>query len=119
MGVWVVTCCCGLYWQLSLVLNWRWHAGAVPSAGWSAREAATGRRSPGRPHVHAPTCCLPPCPQASLEDLNRQLAFAGEAELPMNRFRPNLVVRGARAWAEDGWRRLAVGAGAGDVEFEK
>lgn len=68
----------------------------------------------------APRACshlLPPCPQASLDDLNRQLAFAGEAGLPMNRFRPNLVVRGARAWAEDGWRRLAVGAGAGAVEF--
>jgi uncharacterized protein len=29
--------------------------------------------------------------------------------LSMIRFRPNLVVAGARAWAEDGWRRIRVG----------
>lgn len=58
-------------------------------------------------------------PQASLESLNTQLVYRGDPELPMNRFRPNLVVRGARAWAEDHWRGLAVGDGDGDVEFEK
>ena len=30
----------------------------------------------------------------------------------MRRFRPNLVVSGAPAWAEDGWQALAVGDGA-------
>lgn len=29
--------------------------------------------------------------------------------LPMTRFRPNLVVEGAEAFAEDGWRRIRVG----------
>lgn len=33
----------------------------------------------------------------------------GEA-LPMDRFRPNVVVDGAAAWAEDGWGALRVGA---------
>ena len=69
----------------------------------------------------------PPCPrratQASLEELNRQLAYKGERELPMARFRPNLVVAGARAFAEDGWATLAVGgagpAGDGGVQFDK
>jgi hypothetical protein len=41
------------------------------------------------------------------------LAAAG-APVPMLRFRPNLVVDGAPAWAEDGWRRLRIGA----VEFD-
>jgi uncharacterized protein YcbX len=43
--------------------------------------------------------------EASLADLNRRLA----APLPMNRFRPNLVVRGSEPYAEDGWRRIRVG----------
>ena len=40
--------------------------------------------------------------EASLADLNRRL----ESPLPMNRFRPNLVVRGTEPFAEDRWRRL-------------
>ena len=41
--------------------------------------------------------------QASLDDLNRRLA----APLPMNRFRPNVVVTGTAPWEEDGWRRFS------------
>jgi uncharacterized protein YcbX len=43
----------------------------------------------------------------SLEDLN----VRASAPVPMARFRPNLVVGGAPAWAEDGWTALAIGAG--------
>jgi len=43
--------------------------------------------------------------EASLADLNSRL----DEPLPMNRFRPNLVVRGCEAFAEDGWRRVRVG----------
>ncbi|GAB3416724.1 MOSC domain-containing protein [Flindersiella endophytica] len=43
---------------------------------------------------------------ASLDSLNDWLAEAGDEPLPMSRFRPNLVVSGAGAWAEDGWERL-------------
>ncbi|CAN5689205.1 MOSC domain-containing protein [soil metagenome] len=43
--------------------------------------------------------------EASLEDLNGRLA----EPLPMNRFRPNFVVRGCDPYAEDGWNRLRVG----------
>lgn len=39
--------------------------------------------------------------QASLDDLNAKLAQAGRAQLPMNRFRPNLVVDGLEAFEED------------------
>lgn len=49
---------------------------------------------------------------ASLEALNAAVAEGDRPEegpLPMNRFRPNLVVDGFDAWAEDGWNRLAVG----------
>jgi uncharacterized protein len=44
--------------------------------------------------------------EASLEDLNARLDQA----LPMNRFRPNLVVEGCEPFAEDGWRRVRIGA---------
>ncbi|MER6119693.1 MOSC N-terminal beta barrel domain-containing protein [Streptomyces sp. NPDC001743] len=50
--------------------------------------------------------------QASLDALNSLIAggdHAGEGPLPMNRFRPNAVVAGTDAWAEDGWSRIAIG----------
>ena len=43
--------------------------------------------------------------QASLDDLNQRLATA----LPMNRFRPNIVVAGCEPFAEDGWQQLQIG----------
>ena len=42
---------------------------------------------------------------ASLGDLNARL----DRPLPMNRFRPNVVVDGCEPWEEDGWRRAQVG----------
>jgi len=44
--------------------------------------------------------------QGSLDDLNGRLA----TPVPMNRFRPNLVVQGNTPFAEDGWRQLQIGA---------
>ncbi|MFE7275247.1 MOSC domain-containing protein [Streptomyces sp. NPDC057623] len=49
---------------------------------------------------------------ASLDALNSLIArgdHAGEGPLPMNRFRPNVVVSGTSAWAEDDWSRVAIG----------
>ena len=43
---------------------------------------------------------------ASLADLNGRLA----APVGMDRFRTNVAVVGAAAWAEDGWAHLAIGA---------
>ena len=37
------------------------------------------------------------------------LADLGIEGVSMTRFRPNLVVRGAAAWAEDDWRRIRIG----------
>ncbi len=46
---------------------------------------------------------------ASLADLNARLLAKGHASLPMNRFRPNLVVSGSDAYAEDGWEEIHMG----------
>lgn len=43
---------------------------------------------------------------ASLTDLNSRL----EQPLPMNRFRPNLVVAGCEPFAEDDWKRIRIGS---------
>lgn len=43
--------------------------------------------------------------QASLDELNSRL----EAPVPMNRFRPNIVVAGCDAFAEDSWNKIRIG----------
>ena len=43
--------------------------------------------------------------QESLDDLNTRL----ETPLPMNRFRPNLVVAGCKPFEEDTWKRIRIG----------
>ncbi|WP_025915583.1 MOSC domain-containing protein [Herminiimonas sp. CN] len=48
--------------------------------------------------------------QASLADLNQKLAAQGRAPLPMNRFRPNLVIDGVAAFEEDYIESLRIGA---------
>lgn len=47
--------------------------------------------------------------RASLDDLNRRMGLT----LPMERFRPNLVVEGCEAYAEDDWKRIRIG----NIEF--
>lgn len=47
--------------------------------------------------------------EEGLEDLNSRL----ESPVPMNRFRPNLVVKGCEPFAEDTWNRIRIG----DVEL--
>jgi uncharacterized protein YcbX len=47
--------------------------------------------------------------EEGLQDLNSRL----ESPVPMNRFRPNIVVKGDEPFAEDTWNRI----GIGDVEL--
>jgi uncharacterized protein YcbX len=48
--------------------------------------------------------------QSSLDDLNGRLRAAGRSTLPMDRFRPNLVVDGLEAFEEDYLASLSTGA---------
>ncbi|MGW1162437.1 MOSC domain-containing protein [Streptomyces sp. NPDC002513] len=53
---------------------------------------------------------------ASLDALNSLITqgdHPDEGPLPMNRFRPNVVVSGTAPWAEDDWERITIG----EVEF--
>ena len=47
--------------------------------------------------------------QASLDDLNSRLV----EQVPMERFRPNIVVTGCQPFAEDTWKRIRIG----EIEF--
>jgi uncharacterized protein len=51
--------------------------------------------------------------EESLAALNDEVLGSSPVErqpLPMDRFRPNVVVSGVEAWAEDDWRRIRIGA---------
>lgn len=65
---------------------------------------------PGGEVSFADTAPLLVITRAALDGLNARLA----APVPMERFRPNLVVEGAPAHAEDGWSRVRIG----DIEFD-
>ena len=49
---------------------------------------------------------------AALEELNTRLMRGGSSAIPMDRFRPNVVIRGATAGADDDWRALRIGSAA-------
>ncbi|ETS78736.1 hypothetical protein PFICI_08589 [Pestalotiopsis fici W106-1] len=46
--------------------------------------------------------------EASLRELNSRLRAKGEAEIGIERFRPNIVVRGDVAWSEDDWKQVRI-----------
>lgn len=56
-------------------------------------ERVTGGRTPGT-SAYADSCALHVLSRASLDLLNRKLAGRGLPPLPMNRFRPNIVIDG-------------------------
>lgn len=52
--------------------------------------------------------------QASLDDLNERITPSGSPgwreKIPMDRFRPNIVIAGGSAFQEDGWKDVTIGA---------
>lgn len=81
----------------------RFHAGATrfASTKWSGGVQAPTLFSDGYPLLVVGS--------ASLADLNDKLVAAGRTALPMNRFRPNLVIDGIEAFEEDFAESFALG----------
>jgi len=77
----------------------------------TVREVDTRYTSPGRRVSFADGFPFLLANEASLADLNGRLA----APMPMERFRPNLVVDGDAPFAEDGWKQVLVGTVRLDV----
>lgn len=75
-----------------------------------ARQVDTGYAQPGDQVAFADGFPLLLIGQASLDDLSQRLG----RPLSMLRFRPNLVITGSEAFAEDSWKRIRIG----EVEFE-
>jgi uncharacterized protein YcbX len=82
----------------------RFHAGAVRpvSDKWTGGVASRTKFSDGYPVLVAGS--------ASLGDVNDRLLAAGRAAIPMNRFRPNLVIAGIEAFEEDYAESYQIGA---------
>lgn len=47
--------------------------------------------------------------EASLEELNRRIKKQRRQELPMSRFRPNIVISGTKPFEEDRWKVIRIG----------
>lgn len=45
---------------------------------------------------------------ASMEELNGRLKAKGHAEIPIERFRPNIIIKGDGAWTEDSWKTVKI-----------
>jgi uncharacterized protein YcbX len=83
------------------LVRFRRDAVRLASTRWTGGVAAATRFADGYPLLLIGA--------ASLADLNRRLSAAGRAPLPMNRFRPNLVVDAIDAYEEDYLASLAAG----------
>jgi len=57
--------------------------------------------------------------EASLADLNARLVAKGAPPVPMNRFRPNIVIDGEDAFEEDFIDTLSIDGGAVVLRFAK
>jgi uncharacterized protein YcbX len=74
----------------------------LASTRWTGGVAAPTRFADGYPVLVVGA--------ASLDDLNARLAAAGRPALPMNRFRPNLVIASLEAFEEDYVAQFELGA---------
>jgi MOSC domain-containing protein len=77
----------------------------------SVRVVSPGFSKPGDEVSFADGFPILVASEASLAHLNRRMG----TEIPMLRFRPNVVVRGCDSFAEDTWRRIRVGSIVLDV----
>ncbi|MDZ4829009.1 MAG: MOSC domain-containing protein [Phycisphaerae bacterium] len=75
----------------------------------AARLTPSGRGDPRRRVSLADRAPVLLTTEASLEDLNTRLERGGAARVPMDRFRPNIVVTGVASGLDDDWCAIAIG----------
>lgn len=73
------------------------------------REVTKAAAQPGDVFTFADAVPMLVISEASLADLNDRLMERGAEVVPMDRFRPNLVVTGCPPFAEDTWPRFRIG----------
>ncbi|KAJ5545291.1 MOSC N-terminal beta barrel [Penicillium sp. DV-2018c] len=61
-------------------------------------------QSTGFPDVHPVLIAS----QSSMDELNEKLERAGQDPITVERFRPNIVIRGGKPWSEDSWKRVRI-----------
>ena len=129
---------------LRLVTVWNDHCKALPESEDVSRwlEAALGAKAKGISLVRFATEFTRPVEEdflvggeahtyfaddypflitttGSLAALNQALVTGGNAPVPMNRFRPNIVVECDDAWVEDQWATLSSGNHAFELTLRK
>lgn len=55
---------------------------------------------------------------ASISELNERLLRAGEGEIEIERFRPNIIIRGSEPWNEDSWKTLRINDGKSPLDLD-
>lgn len=56
---------------------------------------------------------------ASIDELNTRLKAKGHEEIPIERFRPNIVIKGDGAWTEDNWKTVRLnGSSLGNIVID-
>lgn len=74
------------------------------------------------PHYFADLLSVQIASEASLRDLNDRLASNPDADaeaLTIERFRPNIVIRGNTPWEEDSWKKVRIDGGGGGGEKQQ
>lgn len=81
----------------------------VRSGDKFARPVLKSAARPGDRFAFADGCPFLIVGEASLAELNDRIQANGGEPVPMDRFRPNIVVTGSDRFAEDHWTRLQIG----------
>ncbi|KAL1310625.1 hypothetical protein AAFC00_000897 [Neodothiora populina] len=86
---------------------WLIYKGPTPRlANGNADESLYGKKEA---HFFADVMSLQVASQASMDDLNRRLKGKGQdGDLTVERFRPNIIIKGNEPWEEDRWKRVQI-----------
>ncbi|KAI9691292.1 MAG: hypothetical protein M1820_009790 [Bogoriella megaspora] len=78
--------------------------------GPTPRLVAGSQELMGRDHAHyfADMMSVLVASESSLKELNTRLRKGGHDELTIERFRPNVIIKGGTPWMEDQWKKLRI-----------